>query len=78
LAASYIARELRPAFYDGRALREATDLPLLGVVSLALTPTQASQRRRGLALFAGGAGALVACYMLAFVMLEFLLAHPAP
>ena len=34
LAASFVASQLRPVFYDGRLLRQVTGLPVLGTVSL--------------------------------------------
>jgi len=70
VAATYVARELRPTFYDGRALREAVGLPLLGVVSLSLPDAAMRARRRGTLRFVGSVAALVVVYMGGFVVLE--------
>ena len=73
VAAAYVAREVRPSFYDGRALRDATGLPLLGVVSLSTTDRMLRERHRGTMRFLGGVGALVGAYAAGFVAIEFLL-----
>jgi polysaccharide chain length determinant protein (PEP-CTERM system associated) len=70
LAAAYVARELRPSFYDARALRDASGLPLLGVVSLNLSEEARRAQRRGSLRFAGGVGALVASYAAGFIALK--------
>lgn len=72
LAAAYIAREVRPAFYDGRALREATGLPLLGIVTLNVTEAKRRENRRGVVQFLGGVGALAGAYLVGIVALKVL------
>jgi polysaccharide chain length determinant protein (PEP-CTERM system associated) len=72
IATTWIARELRPSFYDGRSLRDATGLPLLGVVSLNLTDAARSQRRRSTIRFLGGVGALVGVYAVGLVALRLI------
>jgi hypothetical protein len=71
-ATAYFAREMRPSFYDGRALRDATGLPLLGVVSQILTDEARDARRRGTLRFMGGVGALVGCYLSAAIAFHIL------
>lgn len=73
LIAAYVARELRPSFYDGRSLRESTGLPLLGVVSLNVTAPASRRMRQARIRFAGALGALVASYAVGFVALEVVL-----
>ena len=70
--AAYLARELRPSFYDGRSLRDATGLPLLGVVSLNVTDDTRAQRRRGTVRFLGGVGALVGSYVAGAIAFQLL------
>jgi polysaccharide chain length determinant protein (PEP-CTERM system associated) len=73
LVAAYVAREVRPAFYDGRSLRDATGLPLLGVISLSITDSTRLKRRAANVRFVSGLGALVGVYLAGFVALEFVL-----
>lgn len=71
IAVCFLMSQLRPVFHDGRAMRDATGLPVLGSVSMLLsTERKRRERRRDVAFF-GGFGALVAAYlaMLAIVML---------
>lgn len=72
LAAAYIAREVRPAFYDGRALREATGLPLLGVVTLNETESRRQENRRGVVQFVGAVGGLAGAYLVGIIALKVL------
>jgi len=76
LAAAFVAREVRPAFYDGRSLSEATGLPILGAVSLILSDARKKQERSGFLKFFTGAGALVGIYAVGFVALSFFGARP--
>jgi polysaccharide chain length determinant protein (PEP-CTERM system associated) len=75
LAAAYIANAARPTFYDGRSLREASGLPLLGVVSLIVSEPGRLAERRSMFRFLGGVGALLGTYLVSFIMLEMLTAR---
>lgn len=72
VAAAYIAREVRPAFFDGRSLREATGLPMLGVISQVVNPPERAAARRGLYRFAGGLAGLVVIYSVGFIAIGLL------
>lgn len=77
LAMAFVAREVRPAFYDGRSLSEVTGLPVLGTVSLILSPAQQAANRRSMLRFLGGAGALLGTYLAGFAALALLSARAA-
>jgi polysaccharide chain length determinant protein (PEP-CTERM system associated) len=72
VGAAYLARELRPSFYDGRSLRDATGLPLLGVVSLNVTEETRAQRRRGTVRFLGGVGAFVGSFIAGVIAFQLM------
>ncbi len=77
LAVAYVAHQVRPTFYDGRSLREVSDLPLLGVVSMIVgEPMRRAERWRTL-LFLGGVAALLGTFLVGFVALQMLTAHVA-
>jgi hypothetical protein len=73
--AAYVANEARPTFYDGRALREACGLPLLGVVSLVISDARRRAERRAVYRYVAAVGALVVVYTAGFVVLERMTAH---
>jgi polysaccharide chain length determinant protein (PEP-CTERM system associated) len=75
LVAAYVANEARPTFYDGRALREACGLPLLGVVSLVISDARRRAERRAVYRYVAAVGALVVVYTAGFVVLERMTAH---
>ena len=75
LLAAYIVNEARPSFYDGRSLREACGLPLLGVVSLIVSEPRRRAERRSMFWFLGGVGALLGTYLASFIVLEVLTAR---
>jgi polysaccharide chain length determinant protein (PEP-CTERM system associated) len=75
LVAAYIANEARPTFYDGRSLREATGLALLGVVSMIVSEPKLRVERKSALLFVGGVGALVGTYIASFIVMEMLTAR---
>ncbi|MFN7725231.1 MAG: XrtA system polysaccharide chain length determinant [Rubrivivax sp.] len=59
LGVAVLAVQLRPTFGDGNALRLATGLPLLGVVTLMTGSTERVQARRSAFRFVGASGALL-------------------
>jgi polysaccharide chain length determinant protein (PEP-CTERM system associated) len=61
-AGSFIASQVAPTFGDARTLRESTNRPVLGVVSMLPSPAAAKIRRRRSVLFAGGVSGLFAMF----------------
>jgi polysaccharide chain length determinant protein (PEP-CTERM system associated) len=62
LFSPFLAGQLRPVFFDARALREATGLPLLGIVSNKLPEAGIAREKRLFRLFIAGVLALFAAY----------------
>lgn len=71
-ALTFLVSQLRPAFSDGRSLREITGLPVLGAVSMLNTPTRTKARRRGLVAFAGGLVAYAGAFAAVGVALKLI------
>lgn len=71
-ALTFLISQLRPAFSDGRALREVTGLPVLGTVSMLPTPERQRLRKRGLMAFSGGVVAFVGAIGLATFVLHLI------
>ncbi len=69
IGASFAAWEIRPAFYDRRSLSEATGLPILGAVSLVMSPALKIETRKRMMLFTSAFLALVASYAVGFTLL---------
>lgn len=65
LALAFVMQQLQPVFFDERALRKFTGMPLLGSVGLLGSPIRAAQERRMLLAFSGG----VVAYLVAFGLL---------
>jgi len=65
VALAVLLDQLKPVFFEGRALRKVSNLPLLGTVSMLGSPLQAAQERRDVLAFAGSAAA----YLLIFSLL---------
>ena len=59
LAASLVASQLRPIFHDAKSLRELSNRPVLGMVSMLRNEALTRLRRRNAYLFAGGLGGLL-------------------
>ncbi|MDR0578827.1 MAG: chain length-determining protein [Candidatus Accumulibacter sp.] len=68
----FVASQLRPVFFDARALREATGLPLLGVVSRKVPEAEVAREKRLLRLFILGVMALFAAYGSGMALLVYL------
>ena len=71
-ATAFIAREMRPAFYDGQSLSEATGLPILGAVSMIMNETKKRDARRNTMRFAGNLGVLVCVYVAVTITVTFM------
>ena len=76
LLTAFVANALRRTFHDASALREASERPLLGTLTLRPTQEMVRKKRLNLALFVSGLTGLVASFagLFAFV---FLLARAA-
>lgn len=71
LVASFVADQMKPTFHTASELRAAVDRPLLGWLSTVETPNIKGLKRRRIAYFAGGVGALIGSYaaLLALVLM---------
>lgn len=68
LAGSFAASQLRPTFFDARALREIAGLPMLGVVSRMARTEDHHKQRKDRILFMAGVGSLLAFYGVALTV----------
>ncbi len=73
--AAFVAKELRPTFYDRRALSEITGLPVLGTVSLVMTAPKFKEERKSTLRFLAGLGALIGVYFSGFIAITVLSAR---
>ncbi len=62
LFAAFAASQIRPVFFDGKSLRDATGLPLLGTVSLIPNQSRLLKERASLHRFLIATAALVVAY----------------
>ncbi len=69
LLASLVASQLWPTFFDARAMREATGLPVLGSVSLVPSEEYKRQQRRGVMAFISAFIALLGSFGGALLLL---------
>ncbi|UCV26647.1 XrtA system polysaccharide chain length determinant [Ferribacterium limneticum] len=76
LFVAFAASQVRPVFFDGKTLREATGLPLLGTVSLLPNPARKQKERASLKRFLIATIGLVFAYGLGIAAL-FLLTQRA-
>jgi hypothetical protein len=72
LFVAFIASQLRPVFFDGKALRDETGLPLLGIVSMIPNEARQKQERSSLIRFLLAAAALVTTYAAGIAVLTYL------
>jgi polysaccharide chain length determinant protein (PEP-CTERM system associated) len=70
-AASFVASQVAPTFHDARTLRDVTNRPILGMISMLPNDALLRARRRSAWLFAGGLSGLFASFaaVSAFVLL---------
>lgn len=76
LAVAFAMSQLRPTFETADELRRKTGLPLLGVVSLALSDLDRRRERLGLIRFGAGAGSLVALFAAGLVAMTLMARIP--
>ncbi len=62
VAVAFIRDQVRPTFFDLRALRLTTGLPVYGAVSMIVDAAGRSRARRGLLVFSGGAMAYLSVF----------------
>ena len=72
LFVAFVASQIRPVFFDGKALRDATGLALLGTVSLIPNETRRLKEKASLRRFLIATAGLVIAYGLGIAMLTFL------
>jgi polysaccharide chain length determinant protein (PEP-CTERM system associated) len=71
IGAAFALGQLRATFPTAARLEKASGMPVIGAIGEVVTWRQTEERRRKLKLFAGGAGALAAAYVL-LLGVEFL------
>ena len=69
---AFAASQLRPVFHDARSLRNAVDLPLLGVVTLVMSDALRRKERSDLRRFAIASAGLVGGFIVGIIVLAFL------
>lgn len=62
LFAAFVASQIRPVFFEGKSLRDATGLPVLGTVSLIPNETRRLRERTSLRRFIAATAGLVVAY----------------
>jgi hypothetical protein len=72
LAVSFAASQLRAVFYDGRSLRSAVGLPLLGVVTLVMDEQAVQQEKRDLKSFLGTFGGLIGIFIAGMIVFSMM------
>ena len=74
---AFAASQVRPVFFDARALREVSELPLLGVVSRTLSVADVARERTRFRQFIGGVLAFFGAYGAGLALLSFLATRTA-
>lgn len=74
---SFAASQLRPVFFDARALREVSGLPILGIVSKKTTDAEIAKTRRRLHQFVAGVVVLLGAYAAGIGLLAYITARTA-
>lgn len=77
LAAAFVVSQVRPVYFDGRALRETTGLPLLGTVSVIASDADLAARKKSMRRFFAAFGGLVVSYASGMLALFFIASRAA-
>lgn len=72
LFSAFAASQIRPVFFDSKTLREATDLPILGTVSLIPNEARRIKERTSLRRFFIATSSLVVAYAIGLGLLTYL------
>ena len=72
LAIALIASQLRPVFSDPHELRVKTGLPMLGVISMALSDSERRAERRSTIQFYGASAGLIGVFVVGLVAMAFM------
>jgi polysaccharide chain length determinant protein (PEP-CTERM system associated) len=72
LFAAFAASQIRPVFFDSKTLRDTTDLPVIGVVSLIPNETRRLKERTSFHRFLFATGGLVLAYASGLGILTYL------
>jgi polysaccharide chain length determinant protein (PEP-CTERM system associated) len=75
LGTAFVSSQIKPVFDDVHQLRSKTGLPLLGVVSMLLSPEDKKIELASRVRFLAGAGGLVASYLVAMVTVSIIAAR---
>jgi hypothetical protein len=62
LSVAFIRDQIRPTFYDLRALRLETGLPILGTISMIVDAKTKARARRGVLAISSGAAAYLSLF----------------
>lgn len=76
LFAAFAASQLRPVFHDASELRQVTELPLLGLVSLVMSDESKRRERIDVIRFSIGVGSLIVLFAIGMTVM-FLLTRQA-
>ena len=71
LGVTFLMSQIRPVFFDANSLRAATDLPLLGVVTLVKNDVVKRREARSLYRFLASVAALVVLFLLGMAFLAY-------
>ncbi len=71
------ASQIRPVFFDARSLREATGLPLLGLISKKTSDEEIAKNKRSLKLFIAAFALLLAVYGAGAALMVYFAARTA-
>jgi protein tyrosine kinase modulator len=66
--ASFVASQVLPTFHDARTLRDTTNRPILGMISMLPSEALIRLRKRNAWLFAGGVSSLFASFAAVFAL----------
>ncbi len=69
IGVSLAASQLRPVFFDGRSLREASELPLLGTISMVVNDATMAREKKSFRRFMAIFAALLGSYAIGFAVL---------